>query len=235
MPPRGSGRAAGRGAQSTRGARGGRGRGAARGVAAPAADEATAGDADVTAQEQRASASSQPTASSNVESSEPTPNPTSTAQNAPNQPSATEFSASRATSSQPGTSSRGALASGVKFRPKGVRRSEAERDRITQEQEAIQTKRLAEDARQKARASRSRGRGRGRGRGGFSARGGMKSAMAAGPLAQGFGFGSSKYTDVANDTFVSPFEISFLTSTNRRRRLRCGQLKPGRWRKLRRR
>ena len=234
MPPRGSGRASGRGAQSARGARG-RGRGAARGVAAPATDEATTGDTDVTAQEQRASASSQPTASPNVESSESTPNPTIPAQNTPNQPSATQPPASRATSSQPGASSRGALASAAKFRPKAIRRSEAERDRITQEQEAIQTKRIAEDARQKARASRIRGRGRGRGRGGFSARGGMKSAMAAGPLAQGFGFGSSKYTDVANGTLASAFGISFLTSTNRRRRLRCGQLTPWRWRKLRRR
>ncbi|KAH8891389.1 hypothetical protein GQ53DRAFT_806736 [Thozetella sp. PMI_491] len=177
MPPRGSGRTArqGRGAQGARGARGargGRGRGGSRAEATggpppPAQDDAL---------------------SSNLVEidtpSEPThdvPAATSQQATAPTDPLSTTVVA------QPSSSTRGA-SRGAKFRPKGVRRSEAEREKIVQEQDAILNQRLAEDARLRARANRARGgRGRGRGRG----RGGPISTMAAGPLSLGSGLESA--------------------------------------------
>lgn len=69
----------------------------------------------------------------------------------------------------------------AKFRPKGIRRAEAERDKIAQEQLRLQNERIAEDARAQARANRLRGRGASRGRG----RGGIPGRPFGGPAAVG--------------------------------------------------
>ncbi|KAJ4306260.1 hypothetical protein N0V88_001058 [Collariella sp. IMI 366227] len=88
------------------------------------------------------------------------------------------------TTPAPISSARGAAA---KFKPKGVRRSEAERARIAEEQLKIQEQRNAEEARRLARLNRGRG-GKGRGRvggGGSSGAGGY--AFASGGLIKGEG------------------------------------------------
>ncbi|KAK3499604.1 RNA polymerase III RPC4-domain-containing protein [Neurospora hispaniola] len=79
---------------------------------------------------------------------------------------------------------------GLKFKPKAVRRGEAERQRIAEEQQRLQDIRNEQESRRLARANRGRGRGggRGRGRGNFLMRGG-RTASAAGPLSGGMGYG----------------------------------------------
>ncbi|KAK0735524.1 hypothetical protein B0T21DRAFT_349002 [Apiosordaria backusii] len=89
----------------------------------------------------------------------------------------------RSTTAVPATRGAG----GPKFKPKAVRRSSAERNRIARELgQANQAKDEAEE-RRKARLAKAVVRGRGRG--GF--RGGFQGPVAAGPLSGGMSFGGS--------------------------------------------
>jgi DNA-directed RNA polymerase III subunit RPC4 len=99
--------------------------------------------------------------------------------------------ASRLSTPAPASSLRSA-----KFKPKAVRRTEAERIRIAEEQQRLQDERNAEEAKLKAYASRGRGqgRGRGRGRGNLMMRGISRASTAAGPLSVGGLSGGFKYT-----------------------------------------
>ncbi|SPQ22025.1 71d7f851-cb8d-4ceb-ba6f-7b8c506cf048 [Thermothielavioides terrestris] len=102
---------------------------------------------------------------------------------------ATGPTASRLPSSTPApTSSARGSSAASKFKPKGVRRSEAERARMAEEQLRIQEQRDAEEARRLARLNRGRARARGRGRGGLF-RGTLRTSAAAGPLSAGVSFG----------------------------------------------
>ncbi|KAK4192916.1 RNA polymerase III RPC4-domain-containing protein [Podospora australis] len=83
---------------------------------------------------------------------------------------------------------RGTASTGrAKFKPKGIRRSEAERARINEEQNRILQKK--DDAEAKRLARLNRGRGRGRGRGGFMRA--KPSMPAAGPFSGGISYGES--------------------------------------------
>lgn len=101
-------------------------------------------------------------------------------------PSASATTATPARTPGATRASRGASAVTGRFRPKNIRRNEAERDSIAREEEKKASERLAEERRARGRSrfrsTRSRGDAMGRGRG----RGGAVAA-AAGPFASGFG------------------------------------------------
>lgn len=91
--------------------------------------------------------------------------------------------ATPATGSGRGGSTAGSTRAASKYRPRGNRRTEAERERIAEEQERIQNKKIADDARQR---SRGRFRRAGRSRGGFRDRE-ARFGMGNGLLADGTG------------------------------------------------
>ncbi|KAL2017580.1 hypothetical protein VTK56DRAFT_1953 [Thermocarpiscus australiensis] len=173
-----------------------RGRGRGRGAAAAAT---TSGDA-VQSSEAESSNAAEPAASA-ADLPEPAaapataapsdPRPSTTVNDAATSAAQGAPTSSRLPSSTPApaaSSSRGSTSS--KFKPKGVRRSEAERARMAEEQLKIQQAKNAEEARRLARLNRGRGRGRGRGRAGFL-RGNLRTSAAAGPLAAGISFGGT--------------------------------------------
>ncbi|KAH7633277.1 RNA polymerase III RPC4-domain-containing protein [Sordaria sp. MPI-SDFR-AT-0083] len=116
--------------------------------------------------------------------------------------SATPAAASTSTSSAATPASSSAAKPGPKFKPKAVRRGEAERQRIAEEQQRLQDIRNEQESRRLARANRGRGRGggRGRGRGNFLMRGG-RTASAAGPLSGGMGYGGGSSGGSGGDGF----------------------------------
>ncbi|GAB1314040.1 RNA polymerase III RPC4-domain-containing protein [Madurella fahalii] len=114
---------------------------------------------------------------------------------APSQTTATSSSTPASASASRGPSS-------SKFKPKAVRRSEAERARLAEEQARIQAGRDAEEARRLAHLNRVRGRGRGRGRGGFL-RDNFRSSAAAGPLSAGTSLGEGGPSGASGYAFAS--------------------------------
>jgi hypothetical protein len=175
MPPKPTARGRGRG-------RGGTARGAA--AAAPFRNDATAepeAPSTSTQTTTTAAAADAPPATT-VTPSDPRPDTTASAA-APSQQTVATSSRSTPAAAAAG---RGSSTSSSKFKPKAVRRSEAERARLAEEQARIEAGRDAEEARRLAHLNRLRGRGRGRGRGGFL-RGNLRTAgAAAGPLSAGF-------------------------------------------------
>ncbi|KAK1779046.1 RNA polymerase III RPC4-domain-containing protein [Copromyces sp. CBS 386.78] len=117
-------------------------------------------------------------------------------------PASGSAAASTSTSSAATPASSSAAKPGLKFKPKAVRRGEAERQRIAEEQQRLQDIRNEQESRRLARANRGRGRGggRGRGRGNFLMRGG-RTASAAGPLSGGMGYGGGSSGDGGADGF----------------------------------
>ncbi|KAJ4421776.1 hypothetical protein N0V85_000015 [Neurospora sp. IMI 360204] len=117
-------------------------------------------------------------------------------------PAPTSAAASTSTSSAATPAASSAAKPGLKFKPKAVRRGEAERQRIAEEQQRLQDIRNEQESRRLARANRGRGRGggRGRGRGNFLMRGG-RTASAAGPLSGGMGYGGGSSGGSGADGF----------------------------------
>ncbi|KAL2119531.1 hypothetical protein VTJ04DRAFT_6492 [Mycothermus thermophilus] len=188
MPPK----AASRGRSRGRG-RGGTARGGSAAASSSAAGDANEMDIDA-AQEQQATDSGSATApatatateSTNVSRPGPAPIPVMTASESSTANTLVPASSTSIPSTSASTPAPSASTTrGSKFKPKAVRRSETERQRLAEEQLRIQEQRNAEEARRLARLQRAQSRGRGgRGRGGLL-RGGLRSSVAAGPLAAG--------------------------------------------------
>lgn len=153
-----------------------RGRGRGRGGAARGAATTAASHSDNAVQPSESSAPSETATTANP----PASATTTTAPSDLRPTTAAPATSSSAPASAPAV--RGSSSS--KFKPKAVRRSEAERARLAEEQARIQAGRDAEEARRLAHLSRVRGRGRGRGRGGFL-RDNFRTSVAAGPLSAG--------------------------------------------------
>ncbi|KXX76515.1 DNA-directed RNA polymerase III subunit RPC4 [Madurella mycetomatis] len=179
-----------------------RGRGRGRGGAARGAAAAAASHSDNAVQPSESSTPAETTTTAN-------PPASVTAATAPSGLGPTTATAAVATSqttatssSTPVSASAGRGPSSSKFKPKAVRRSEAERARLAEEQARIQAGRDAEEARRLAHLSRVRGRGRGRGRGGFL-RDNFRTSVAAGPLSAGTSLGEGGPSGPGGYAFAS--------------------------------